>query len=59
MRAGVVKLVDARDSKSRGALLHVGSIPTSGTFFIWIAITAVFSRGPVILSGLPCEAHEG
>ncbi len=33
--AGVVKLVDARDSKSRGPQAHVGSIPTSGTnFFI-------------------------
>ena len=29
--AGVVKLVDARDSKSRGPQAHVGSIPTSGT----------------------------
>ena len=32
--AGVVKLVDARDSKSRGPQAHVGSIPTSGTNFI-------------------------
>ena len=31
--AGVVKLVDARDSKSRGPQAHVGSIPTSGTNF--------------------------
>ena len=30
-RAGVVKLVDARDSKSREPQAHVGSIPTSGT----------------------------
>jgi hypothetical protein len=29
--AGVVKLVDARDSKSREPQAHVGSIPTSGT----------------------------
>ena len=29
--AGVVKLVDARDSKSREPKAHVGSIPTSGT----------------------------
>ena len=29
--AGVVKLVDARDSKSRGVWLRVGSNPTSGT----------------------------
>lgn len=29
--AGVVKLVDARDSKSRGLCVRVGSIPTSGT----------------------------
>ena len=28
--AGVAKLVDARDSKSRGAT-HVGSSPTTGT----------------------------
>ena len=31
--AGVVKLVDARDSKSREPKAHVGSIPTSGTNF--------------------------
>ena len=31
--AGVVKLVDARDSKSREPQAHVGSIPTSGTNF--------------------------
>ena len=31
--AGVVKLVDARDSKSREPQAHVGSIPTSGTIF--------------------------
>ena len=29
--AGVVKLVDAGDSKSPGPCAHVGSIPTSGT----------------------------
>ena len=29
--AGVVKLVDAGDSKSPGAWLRVGSSPTSGT----------------------------
>ena len=29
--AGVVKLVDALDSKSSGPRDHVGSIPTSGT----------------------------
>jgi hypothetical protein len=29
--AGVVKLVDALDSKSSGPCAHVGSIPTSGT----------------------------
>ena len=29
--AGVVKLVDALDSKSSGSCIHVGSIPTSGT----------------------------
>ena len=32
--AGVVKLVDARDSKSREPQAHVGSIPTSGTNFL-------------------------
>jgi hypothetical protein len=31
LSAGVVKLVDARDSKSREPQAHVGSIPTSGT----------------------------
>jgi hypothetical protein len=31
--AGVVKLVDARDPKSREPQAHVGSIPTSGTNF--------------------------
>ena len=31
--AGVVKLVDARDSKSREPQAHVGSIPTSGTIY--------------------------
>jgi hypothetical protein len=31
--AGVVKLVDAGDSKSPGLNVHVGSIPTSGTIF--------------------------
>ena len=31
--AGVVKLVDAGDSKSPGPCVHVGSIPTSGTTF--------------------------
>ena len=31
MRAGVVKLVDALDSKSSGTCFRVGSIPTSGT----------------------------
>jgi hypothetical protein len=31
MSAGVVKLVDALDSKSSGTLYRVGSIPTSGT----------------------------
>jgi hypothetical protein len=31
--AGVVKLVDAGDSKSPGLYVHVGSIPTSGTIF--------------------------
>jgi hypothetical protein len=30
-RAGVVKLVDALDSKSSGPQVRVGSIPTSGT----------------------------
>lgn len=30
-RAGVVKLVDALDSKSSGPCVRVGSIPTSGT----------------------------
>jgi hypothetical protein len=30
-RAGVVKLVDAGDSKSPDSCSHVGSIPTSGT----------------------------
>ena len=29
--AGVVELVDARDSKSRGLYAHGGSIPPSGT----------------------------
>ena len=29
--AGVVKLVDALDSKSSGLHVHVGSTPTSGT----------------------------
>ena len=29
--AGVVKLVDALDSKSSGPCVRVGSIPTSGT----------------------------
>ena len=29
--AGVVKLVDAEDSKSSGPCVRVGSIPTSGT----------------------------
>ncbi len=29
--AGVVKLVDAEDSKSSGPRVRVGSIPTSGT----------------------------
>ena len=32
--AGVVKLVDALDSKSSGTLFRVGSIPTSGTNLI-------------------------
>jgi hypothetical protein len=32
--AGVVKLVDARDSKSREPQAHVGSIPTSGTLLV-------------------------
>ena len=32
--AGVVKLVDARDSKSREPQAHVGSIPTSGTILV-------------------------
>ena len=31
MRAGVVKLVDALDSKSSEPCVRVGSIPTSGT----------------------------
>ena len=31
MIAGVVKLVDAADSKSAGAWLHAGSIPALGT----------------------------
>ena len=31
MIAGVVKLVDALDSKSSGLCVRVGSIPTSGT----------------------------
>ena len=31
MIAGVVKLVDALDSKSSGPCVRVGSIPTSGT----------------------------
>ncbi len=41
--AGVVKLVDARDSKSRGPQAHVGSIPTSGTI---ISIGYVYSPDP-------------
>src|SRR5574341_87022 len=31
VKAGVVKLVDARDSKSRGPLVHEGSTPSPGT----------------------------
>jgi hypothetical protein len=31
IHAGVVKLVDALDSKSSGTRFRVGSIPTSGT----------------------------
>ena len=31
MQAGVVKLVDALDSKSSELIARVGSIPTSGT----------------------------
>ena len=48
--AGVVKLVDAEDSKSSGPCAHGGSIPPSGTnvlegltgvwtvkpFFVWV-----------------------
>ena len=40
--AGVVKLVDARDSKSRGPQAHVGSIPTSGTKNINKLIASAF-----------------
>ena len=32
--AGVVKLADARDSKSRGLTAREGSIPSSGTNFL-------------------------
>jgi hypothetical protein len=34
IRAGVVELVDARDSKSRVPCGRVGSIPTAGTKII-------------------------
>ena len=45
--AGVVKLVDARDSKSREPQAHVGSIPTSGTKLLnFDLIIRVFSLLP-------------
>ena len=55
--AGVVKLVDALDSKSSGPCAHVGSIPTSGTtekavpiraaflFYIFLVVFVVFTGG--------------
>ncbi len=43
--AGVVKLVDARDSKSRGPQAHVGSIPTSGTNYFNRLLDLAFPFG--------------
>ncbi len=52
--AGVVKLVDAGDSKSPGALLHVGSSPTSGTnkineLSVHVVTSLNLSRFPLLL----------
>jgi hypothetical protein len=38
-----VKLVDARDSKSREPQAHVGSIPTSGTSYFDKSASSVLS----------------
>ena len=64
--AGVVKLVDAGDSKSPGAWLRVGSSPTSGTIFpynstacVVLAQVQVFSpRGGRLVKEESCVETE-
>jgi hypothetical protein len=41
--AGVVELVDARDSKSRVPCGRVGSIPTAGTIFYFSKLEYIFA----------------
>ncbi len=48
--AGVVKLVDAGDSKSPGPCAHVGSSPTSGTNGFSFFLSSVFLVIPFFYS---------
>ena len=54
-RAGVVKLVDAGDSKSPDSCSHVGSIPTSGTRTKTGACGFVNNQKPFFLSSGFCH----
>ncbi len=47
MIAGVVKLVDAEDSKSSGLYVHAGSIPAPGTRFK--SVKVAIQRRPFFL----------
>ena len=52
-RPGVAELADAADSKSAGALLRVGSTPSSGTTLFPLKIFRIFRFAMIAFADFP------